>query len=103
MLNVDNLIMKVDYGKTGTYFYLVGLILIGIFLPTSKFGLSVSQFYLLALWLLLGLDMRAVNKMFMEKPLVNRILSRIAVSFRPSRSIIFQKIRMNSLHHLHIF
>lgn len=82
MLTADNLIMKVDYGKTGTYFYLVGLILIGIFLPTSKFGLSVSQFYLLALWLLLGLDMRAVNKMFMEKPLVNRILSRIAVSFK---------------------
>lgn len=74
--------MKVEYGKTGTYFYLVGLILIGIFLPTSKFGLSVSQFYLLALWMLLGLDMRAINKMFKEKPFVNRILSRIVVSFK---------------------
>lgn len=73
--------MKVEYGKTGTYFYWVGLILVGIFLPTSKFGLSVSQFYLLALWFLLGLDMRAVNKMFPEKPFVARILSRIAFSF----------------------
>lgn len=73
--------MKVEYGKTGTYFYWVGLILVGIFLPTSKFGLSVSQFYLLALWFLLGLDMRAVNKMFPEKPFVTRILSRIAFSF----------------------
>lgn len=82
MLTADNLIMKVEYGKTGTYFYLVGLILIGIFLPTSKFGLSVSQFYLLALWMLLGLDMRAINKMFKEKPFVNRILSRIVVSFK---------------------
>ena len=73
--------MKVEYGKTGTYFYWVGLILVGIFLPTSKFGLSVSQFYLLALWFLLGLDMRAVNKMFPEKPFVTRILSRIVFSF----------------------
>lgn len=82
MLTADSLIMKVDYGKTGTYFYLVGLILIGIFLPTSKFGLSVSQFYLLSLWLLLGLDMRAISKMFMEKPLLNRILSRVVFSFK---------------------
>ena len=74
--------MKVEYGKTGTNFYLAGLILIGIFLPTSKFGLSVSQFYLLILWMLLGLDMRSINKMFPEKPFLNRILSRIAVSFR---------------------
>ena len=74
--------MKVEYGKTGAYFYLVGLILIGVFLPTSKFGLSVSQFYLLALWLLLGLDMRAVNKMCADKPFVARIMSRIAVSFK---------------------
>ncbi len=74
--------MKVEYGKTGTYFYLVGLILIGVFLPTSKFGLSVSQFYLIALWFLLGLDMRAVNKMFSDKPFVNRIMSRIIVSFK---------------------
>ena len=74
--------MKVEYGKTGTYFYLAGLILIGIFLPTSKFGLSVSQFYLIALWFLLGLDMRAINKMFPEKPFINRIISRIAVSFK---------------------
>lgn len=73
--------MKVEYGKTGTYFYLVGLILIGIFLPTSKFGLSVSQFYLLALWMLLGLDMRSINKMYTEKPFINRILYRIAFSF----------------------
>ncbi len=50
--------MKVEYGKTGTYFYWVGLILLAVFLPTSKFGLSVTQFYLIALWLLLGLDMR---------------------------------------------
>lgn len=74
--------MKVEYGKTGTYFYLIGLILIAIFLPTSKFGLSVSQFYLLALWLLLGLDIRAVNKMFPEKPFVSRIMSRVAISFK---------------------
>ena len=74
--------MKVEYGKTGTYFYLVGLILIAIFLPTSKFGLSVSQFYLLALWFLLGLDMRAINKMFPEKSFVSRIFSRIVVSFK---------------------
>lgn len=74
--------MKVEYGKTGAYFYLVGLILIGVFLPTSKFGLSVSQFYLLALWLLVGLDMRAVNKMCADKPFVARIMSRIAVSFK---------------------
>lgn len=74
--------MKVEYGKTGTYFYLVGLILIGVFLPTSKFGLSVSQFYLIALWFLLGLDMRAINKKFPEKPFLNRIFSRIIVSFK---------------------
>ena len=74
--------MKVEYGKTGTYFYLAGLILIGIFLPTSRFGLSVSQFYLLVLWILLGLDMRAINKMFPEKTFVSRILSRIAFSFK---------------------
>ena len=74
--------MKVDYGKTGTYFYLVGLILIGIFLPTSKFGLSVSQFYLIILWFLLGLDMRAINKMFPEKSFLNRIISRVIVSFK---------------------
>lgn len=53
--------MKVEYGKTGTCFYLVGLILVGIFLPTSKFGLSVSQFYLLALWFLLGINMRKIT------------------------------------------
>ena len=74
--------MKVEYGKTGTYFYLAGLILIGVFLPTSRFGLSVSQFYLLVLWILLGLDMRAINKMFPEKTFVSRILSRIAFSFK---------------------
>ena len=74
--------MKVEYGKTGTYFYLVGLILVAIFIPTSKFGLSVSQFYLLALWLLVGLDMRAVNNMFKEKPFLSRITSRIALSFK---------------------
>lgn len=74
--------MKVEYGKTGTYFYLVGLILIGVFIPTSKFGLSVSQFYLIALWLLLGLDMRAINKMFPEKPFMTRIISRIVLSFK---------------------
>lgn len=74
--------MKVEYGKTGTGFYLVGLILIGIFLPTSKFGLSVSQFYLLALWMLLGLDMRSINRMYSEKPFINRIVSRIVFSFK---------------------
>ncbi len=74
--------MKVEYGKTGTYFYLVGLILIGVFIPTSKFGLSVSQFYLIVLWFLLGLDMRAINKMFPEKPFLNRIVSRVLVSFK---------------------
>lgn len=80
--------MKVEYGKTGTYFYLVGLILIGIFLPTSKFGLSVSQFYLLALWMLLGLDMRSINRMYSEKPFINRIISRITFSFNGIWSII---------------
>lgn len=80
--------MKVEYGKTGTYFYLVGLILIGIFLPTSKFGLSVSQFYLLALWMLLGLDMRSINRMYSEKPFINRIISRIAFSFNGIWNII---------------
>ena len=74
--------MKVEYGKIGTYFYLVGLIFMAIFLPTSKFGLSVSQFYLLALWLLVGLDMRAINKMFPEKSFVGRIISRVVVSFK---------------------
>lgn len=74
--------MKVEYGKTGAYFYLVGLILIGVFLPTSKFGLSVSQFYLLVLWMLLGLDMRSINRMYLEKPFVTRIISRIAFSFK---------------------
>lgn len=80
--------MKVEYGKTGTYFYLVGLILIGIFLPTSKFGLSVSQFYLLALWMLLGLDMRSINRMYSEKPFINRIISRITFSFNGIWNII---------------
>ena len=58
--------MKVEYGKTGSYLYLAGLVLTGIFLPTSRFGLSVTQFYLLALWMLLGLDMRSINKMYTE-------------------------------------
>lgn len=89
--------MKVEYGKTGTYFYLVGLILIGIFLPTSKFGLSVSQFYLLALWMLLGLDMRSINKMYTEKPFINRILYRIAFSFNGIWNII--KTRFNDFIH----
>lgn len=89
--------MKVEYGKTGTYFYLVGLILIGIFLPTSKFGLSVSQFYLLALWMLLGLDMRSINKMYTEKPFISRILYRIAFSFNGIWSII--KTRFNDFIH----
>lgn len=74
--------MKVEYGKTGTCFYLVGLILIGVFLPTSKFGLSVSQFYLFALWILLGLDMRSINKMFLDRPFFSRIFSRIFFSFK---------------------
>ena len=54
--------MKVEYGKTGTYLYWIGLILLAVFIPTSKFGLSVTQFYLIALWLLLGVDMRSGNK-----------------------------------------
>ena len=74
--------MKVEYGKTGTYFYLVGLILTVVSLPTSRFGLSVSLFYLLVLWMLLGLDMRSINKMYLEKPFVSRILLRIAFSFK---------------------
>ncbi len=74
--------MKVEYGKTGTYFYLLGLILVVVFLPTSRFGLSISLFYLLILWLLLGLDMRSINKMYPEKPFVSRILFRIALSFK---------------------
>ena len=74
--------MKVEYGKTGTYFYLVGLILTGVSLPTSRFGLSVSLFYLLVLWMLLGLDMRSINKMYLEKPFLSRILLRIVFSFK---------------------
>ena len=89
--------MKVEYGKTGTYFYLVGLILVAAFIPTSKFGLSVSQFYLLALWLLVGLDMRAINKMFPEKPFLSRITSRIALSFKGIWNNI--KIRSNDFIH----
>lgn len=53
--------MKVEYGKTGTYLYLIGLILIGVFLPTSKFGLSVTQFYLIALWIFVGLKSFSVK------------------------------------------
>lgn len=70
--------MKVEYGKTGTYFYLAGLILIGIFLPTSKFGLSVSQFYLLILWMLLGLDMRTVRGMLFLKGIWYNVKTRFA-------------------------
>lgn len=89
--------MKVEYGKTGTYFYLVGLILLSIFLPTSKFGLSVSQFYLLALWMLLGLDMRSINRMYSEKPFISRILYRTAFSFKGIWNII--KTRFNDFIH----
>ena len=74
--------MKVEYGKTGTYFYLVGLILMVISLPTSRFLLSLSMVYLLLLWLLLGLDMRSINKMYPEKPFVLRVLCRIVFSFK---------------------
>lgn len=53
--------MKVEYGKTGSYLYLAGLVLTGIFLPTSRFGLSVTQFYLLALWIFVGLKSFSVK------------------------------------------
>ena len=74
--------MKVEYGKTGTYFYLLGLILVVISLPTSRFVLSLSMVYLLVLWFLLGLDMRSISEMYPEKPLLTRILSRIVFSFK---------------------
>ena len=89
--------MKVEYGKTGTYFYLVGLILVGIFLPTSKFGLSVSQFYLLALWMLLGLDMRSINKMYSEKTFISRLIFRITFSLKEIWNII--RTRFNDFIH----
>lgn len=75
-------IMKVEYGKTGTYFYLLGLILVVISLPTSRFVLSLSMVYLLVLWFLLGLDMRSISEMYPEKPFLTRILSRIVFSFK---------------------
>ena len=68
--------MKVEYGKTGTCFYLVGLILVGIFLPTSKFGLSVSQFYLLVLWFLLGINMRKITFQSFFKGIWNNVKTR---------------------------
>lgn len=68
--------MKAEYGKTGTRFYLVGLILVGIFLPTSKFGLSVSQFYLIALWLLLGINMRSITFTYFFKGIWHNIKTR---------------------------
>ena len=74
--------MKVEYGKTGTYFYLLGLILVVISLPTSRFVLSISMVYLLVLWFLLGLDMRSISEMYPEKPFLTRILSRIVFSFK---------------------
>lgn len=74
--------MKVEYGKTGTYFYLLGLILVVISLPTSRFVLSLSMVYLLVLWFLLGLDMRSISEMYPEKPFALRILLRIAFSFK---------------------
>ena len=74
--------MKVEYGKTGTYFYLLGLILVVISLPTSRFVLSLSMVYLLVLWFLLGLDMRSISEMYPEKPFLTRILSRIVFSFK---------------------
>lgn len=74
--------MKVEYGKTGTYFYLLGLILVVISLPTSRFVLSLSMVYLLVLWFLLGLDMRSISEMYPEKPFSTRILSRIVFSFK---------------------
>lgn len=80
--------MTVNYGKIGDRFFLVGLILICIFLPTSKYMLSVSQFYLLALWMLLGLDMRSINKMFPEKPFFSRLFCRVIVSFAGIWNII---------------
>ena len=74
--------MKVEYGKTGTYFYLLGLILVVISLPTSRFVLSLSMVYLLVLWFLLGLDMRSISEMYQEKPFLTRSLSRIVFSFK---------------------
>ena len=66
--------MKADYGKTGTYFYLVGLTLIGVFLPTSKFGLSVTQFYLIFVWMLVGIDVKGINTMFSEQTFMARFV-----------------------------
>lgn len=74
--------MKVEYGKTGTYFYLVGLILMVVSLTTSRFALSLSLVYLLVLWFLLGLDMRSINRMYPEKPFLSRVLFRIGFSLK---------------------
>lgn len=73
--------MNAGYGKLGERLFLGGMISLAIFIPTSNFMLSVTQFYLIVLWMLAGLDMRAINKMFPEKPFFNRLTSRIAVSF----------------------
>lgn len=73
--------MKVEYGRLGEHLFFAGIISLAVFIPTSNFMLSVTQFYLLALWLLVGLDMRSINRMFPDKPFVSRILSRISISF----------------------
>lgn len=71
-----------SYGKIGTGFYLLGLISMAVFIPLSNYGMSVTQFYLLAVWILVGVPMADINKMFPEKSLLPRLSSQIAVSFR---------------------
>lgn len=74
--------MNAGYGRLGERLFLGGMISMAVFIPTSNFMLSVTQFYLIVLWMLVGIDMRAINKMFPEKPFLQRLTSRIAVSFR---------------------
>lgn len=72
--------MDVNYGKIGTRFYLVGLILTAIFIPTSKYFLSLSQFYLLAVWMISGLPINEIHNMFPNKSFFKRLFSQIGVA-----------------------
>ncbi len=70
-----------NYGKTGTWFYLVGLIGMAVFIPLSKYAMSVTQFYLLAVWILVGVPMADIHRMFPEKKFLPRLSSQISTSF----------------------
>lgn len=70
-----------SYGKTGTWFYLFGLICMAVFIPLSKYAMSVTQFYLLAVWILVGVPMADIHRMFPEKRFLPRLFSQISTSF----------------------